>query len=434
MSDKTTKTEPELVRCPKCDAVQHLGDACKTCGLIFAKYRTPNAPDPVQQPPASTIHKKPDSGVRPVHILITLVVILIAILAYKLPVQEIYADLTRTRHWTYDFSTFHKGRTQDELAAQLKRNGFDVKCREYPGVAKDDVFICQVFLTKVWGIPSNEVDLFFNRDKELTSVLFTFPADQYPAITQKLNQYGQKSNEDYGIDPDGGKIEVWKTDNGTAMTSSVPASVGIRVYWVLDDHIGNGQTASHTPMPHIVQQSPQQTTSTPVQGGGTAALSGENLLAGLPNGYKIGFSKRQGAMQITEMVPQHEEVQNWTHMVTQQVFYGGVPQQNPQQFMQSSDAAWKKTCQKAEIRQISQGSENGYPAALWLQTCQLNPITQKPEITLFKAIQGNDSFYVVQKAWKSNPGNDEITTWLQYMKQVSVCDSRIRERACPEVR
>jgi len=84
-----------------------------------------------------------------------LLAIIVAILAYKLPVQEIYADLTRTKHWTYDFSRFHKGRTQDEVTAQLKQDGFEVRCLEYPGVAKGDIFTCQVFLTKVWGIPSN---------------------------------------------------------------------------------------------------------------------------------------------------------------------------------------------------------------------------------------------------------------------------------------
>jgi len=241
MINQTPNTEPELVRCPKCDAVQQPGDVCKNCGLIFAKYRAPDSLYPVQQPPASTAQKKPDSGVRPVHILFALAAILVAILVYKLPVQEIYADLTRTRHWTYDFSTFHKGRTQDEVTTQLKQDGFEVRCLEYPGVAKDDVFTCQVFLTQVWGIPSHEVDLFFNRDKELTSVLFTFPADQYPAVTQKLNQYGQKSKEDYGIDPDGGKVEAWITDGGVAMSSSAPAATGIKVYWVRHDLTETGE-------------------------------------------------------------------------------------------------------------------------------------------------------------------------------------------------
>lgn len=242
MSDQITNAKPELVRCPKCDAVQKPGDVCRTCGLIFAKYRSPDAPNQVRRTQPSTVQKKPDTGVRPVYILLTLVAILIAILVYKLPVQELYADLTRTKHWTYDFSTFHKGRTQDEVTAQLQRDGFKVRCLEYPGVAKGDVFTCQVFLTQVWGIPSNEVDMFFNRDKELTSLLFTFPADQYPAVTQKLNQYGQKSSENYGIDPDGGKVEAWITDGGVAMSSSAPAATGIKVYWVRHDLMDNAGT------------------------------------------------------------------------------------------------------------------------------------------------------------------------------------------------
>ncbi|MCE1227429.1 MAG: hypothetical protein LWW87_13265 [Geobacteraceae bacterium] len=244
MSNQITNTEPELVRCPKCDAVQQLGDTCKTCGLIFAKYRTPDVADQVRQPPASTVQKKPDSGVRPAHILFVLVAILVAILAYKLPVKELYADLIRTKHWTYDFSTFHKGRTQDELEVMFKKAGFEVRCLEYPGVTKNDVYTCQVFLTKVWGMPSKEVDLFFSRDKTLTSMLFTFPADQYPAVTQKLNQYGQKSNEDYGIDNEGGKVEAWITDGGVAMSSSTPVPAGIRVYWVRHDLENNNEGQS----------------------------------------------------------------------------------------------------------------------------------------------------------------------------------------------
>ncbi|MCE1227456.1 MAG: hypothetical protein LWW87_13400 [Geobacteraceae bacterium] len=244
MSNQMTNTEPELVRCPKCDAVQQLGDACKACGLIFSKYRTPDAADQVRQPTASATEKEQTLGVRPVHILLTLVAILIAILAYKLPVKELYADLIQTRKWSYDLSSFHKGQTQDELATMMNKDGFEVKCREYPGVAKEDVFICQVFITKVWGIPASEVDLFFSRDKMLNSLLFTFAADQYPAVSQKLGQQGSKSNEDHGIDNEGGKVDVWNTGSGVAMSSSAPIPAGIRVYWVRNDLENNNEGQS----------------------------------------------------------------------------------------------------------------------------------------------------------------------------------------------
>jgi hypothetical protein len=55
-----------------------------------------------------------------------------------------------------------------------------------------------------------------------------------------------------------------------------------------------------------------------------------------------------------------------------------------------------------------------------------------PEITWFKAVQGNDSFYLVQKAFKFEPSKEQITRWMGYLRKVSVCDSRIADRACPK--
>ena len=58
----------------------------------------------------------------------------------------------------------------------------------------------------------------------------------------------------------------------------------------------------------------------------------------------------------------------------------------------------------------------------------MNP---KPEITWFKAVQGNDSFYVVQKAFRFMPPQEQMTKALAYLGTVKVCDSRRTDRACP---
>jgi len=63
--------------------------------------------------------------------------------------------------------------------------------------------------------------------------------------------------------------------------------------------------------------------------------------------------------------------------------------------------------------------------------CPLNKDSGKPEITWFKAIQGQDSFYVVQKAFKFDPSQGQIVQWTLYLKKVAVCDTRVKERACP---
>jgi hypothetical protein len=62
----------------------------------------------------------------------------------------------------------------------------------------------------------------------------------------------------------------------------------------------------------------------------------------------------------------------------------------------------------------------------------LNKATGKPEITWFKAVRGNDSFYVVQKAFKFTPSAEQVTTWTQYLRGVAVCDTRLPDRTCPK--
>ena len=70
------------------------------------------------------------------------------------------------------------------------------------------------------------------------------------------------------------------------------------------------------------------------------------------------------------------------------------------------------------------------PSLVWLQDCPLNKATGKPEITWFKAIAGNDSFYVVQVAFKAWPSKELIAQWMHYLKDVRVCDTRLPERPC----
>jgi hypothetical protein len=160
-----------------------------------------------------------------------------------------------------------------------------------------------------------------------------------------------------------------------------------------------------------------------------AQLVNENLLVTLPDGYRIDFNARKNNVAISEMVPAAENVHAWTEMVTVQVFFG--MKNTPQQFRDRMTGLWRGICPEAGSGSTTNGVENGYPFALWLFTCPKNSATGKPENTWVKAIQGNDSFYVVQKAFKFDPSREQMVEWTRYLKTVSVCDSRIPERRCP---
>jgi hypothetical protein len=132
-----------------------------------------------------------------------------------------------------------------------------------------------------------------------------------------------------------------------------------------------------------------------------ADLKDENLLVTAPPGYKVGFSDKKPDMLMTEFVPAKETVENWTEMVTVQVFFG--LKATPQQFMDDMANRWRAACPDAkEAHTVADAPENGYPTLVRLLSCPKNPGTGKPEFTWFKAVQGNDSFYLVQKAFNSS--------------------------------
>jgi hypothetical protein len=163
-----------------------------------------------------------------------------------------------------------------------------------------------------------------------------------------------------------------------------------------------------------------------------AELTDENLLQNLPSGYKLDFQGKQGKVVISEMVPQSETAKNWSEMVTTQIFLG-LKNATPEQFQAFMAKSWLAACKDGSIAPVTKGEENGYSFSIWLQTCPLNQSTGKPENTWFKAIKGNDSFYVVQKAFRFTPSNEQIAQWMQYFRSITVCDSRLPERSCPKL-
>lgn len=163
-----------------------------------------------------------------------------------------------------------------------------------------------------------------------------------------------------------------------------------------------------------------------------AQLVNENLLVTMPPGYKVGFHTQKNTMDMTEMVPAAETVENWTEMVTVQIFHGFKG--TAEEFKATLEKRWTAACPDGQSAPIASTVENGYPVLVWLLGCPNNPATGKPENAFFKAVQGNDSLYVVQKAFKSIPSKEQSTQWTNYLKTVKVCDSRLSDRACPPVK
>ena len=160
------------------------------------------------------------------------------------------------------------------------------------------------------------------------------------------------------------------------------------------------------------------------------ALKNENLLVGMPTGYKIAYQTREKNMKMTEMVPKNQTVKNWSEMLTVQIFLNDK-KQTPIGFYNRMSKGFARACKGSTAKLIKKGTENGYAFSFFLLICRLNPKTNKPEYTWFKSIRGKDSFYVVQKSWRKAPTKRGIVSWSKFLRKVSVCDTRISKRPCP---
>src|SRR5262249_18699407 len=150
---------------------------------------------------------------------------------------------------------------------------------------------------------------------------------------------------------------------------------------------------------------------------------GENLLVSPPVGFKVGFQDSRSGVTIQEWVPQGETVQNWSEMVTVQMFRNR-PDLEPRAMLDTIQRGWLKACNGSAPAPIVGGRTNGYGPALMVLRWPPNPGTGKPETTAFRAIRGRDSFYVVQRAVRSVPDSSWLQRMESYVASVGVCDTR----------
>ena len=167
--------------------------------------------------------------------------------------------------------------------------------------------------------------------------------------------------------------------------------------------------------------------STPV----LAQLQDENLLAGVPEGFEVGYQASQNGMVIAEFVPKGETVEAWSRMITVQVFRG-LPNADGDQLASNMQQGWETACAGSDVGRDDAGTVNGYEWVAWHFSCPLNPETSLPETMWLRAISGADALYVVQYAYRALPSAECETPATEYLATISVCDTRRPDRPCPE--
>lgn len=161
-------------------------------------------------------------------------------------------------------------------------------------------------------------------------------------------------------------------------------------------------------------------------------LDAENLLVGIPEGFELGYQAQSPeGIEIHEFVPTGETVEDWSAMVTIQIFRG--LSDLPGDVLATNMAeGWQGACEGSSVTKLTEGDVNGFPFVLWTFLCPVNPQSGKPETMYFKGITGSDAFYSIQYAFRQEPADELDSIALPYLIGASACDTRKPERPCPE--
>jgi hypothetical protein len=101
-------------------------------------------------------------------------------------------------------------------------------------------------------------------------------------------------------------------------------------------------------------------------------------------------------------------------------------------FRRASDDAGEANCKDFQSTTIDDTEVNGYERQMWKALC--NRAERDPLVVLHLYITGRDSGYYLHRTWHGEPPESTLEEWENYLKSVSVCDTRARRKApCPEL-
>jgi len=166
-------------------------------------------------------------------------------------------------------------------------------------------------------------------------------------------------------------------------------------------------------------------------------IPGEQLLAQPPDGWKQGYVTKTPVLRLAEFIPEGDTAADWQEKVTFESLRGD-PLPDPIDFVAGIGDDQSTACERFEHVNIQSGLENNYPTSVRLLTCMRNKLTDKGEVSLVKAIQGNDHFYVITRTKRVPPigegdqpiSDEEMAEWSLFMRAITVCDTNREQHHC----
>lgn len=165
----------------------------------------------------------------------------------------------------------------------------------------------------------------------------------------------------------------------------------------------------------------------------------ELLIAQPPKDWKQVFQANLGDIRVIDYVPKGESKDDWTAKLSFES-YKSLLKSDPLLVIKSQIDYDKKHCDFVKDFSLFAGEENKYDTAMKLITCGKKKSTGKGQVSLFKAIKGDQYFYVIKlvrvlppfEAGKAKFSKRDMAEWSHYFGKIKVCDPGSKDHPCPE--
>jgi len=164
----------------------------------------------------------------------------------------------------------------------------------------------------------------------------------------------------------------------------------------------------------------------------------EQLLFVLPDNWVEIYSDRTENLSTSEYAPEGQTEDNWQEMISVQILLD-TKNRDPDLMLTKVASHFKKECRKFSVKPIQlTGIQDIYPSLTMMTYCEQKEGEDFGEIGIVRGISGKESFYLLQKLWRTDPfkADEELPVnleqrkfWLGYIAYLGICNPTLKN--CP---
>ncbi|MFD2204928.1 hypothetical protein [Kiloniella antarctica] len=167
--------------------------------------------------------------------------------------------------------------------------------------------------------------------------------------------------------------------------------------------------------------------------------NGEFFMAAIPDGWQALPRVTEVQQTSAEWLPMGQTVENWTDMITVQVFPGWA-EGDVSVFLDELADIYKKNCEVSGATPPLKDQVNGFLTGFRLINCTRDLTRNSGEVSLFRALIGKNAAYLIQRVFRvpefeigAKPVTDEVMVKaFGSISSIGACQLNSQQYTCAD--